>query len=192
MLFRSALSYTANRLYYSASTTSFAATGHYASTNKIAINSTSEPSYNLYVNGTGYFTDGVRIVRNSAASDTGPDSIFYIESKSNDDWAQKIEVDSSGYGLRINGTGSAMLRIGNNNVVDIAESTTSGSGTVKLNGVLYFANGTTYYILNSADGKLSHLGLGGASPDSSYALKTTGNVYLNGDRKSTPELQSRI
>lgn len=46
-----ALTYTSNRLYYSASTTSFEATGHYASTTKIAINSTSAPTDTLYVNG---------------------------------------------------------------------------------------------------------------------------------------------
>lgn len=39
-----ALSYTAHRLYYSASTSSFEATGHYASASKIAINSTGEPT----------------------------------------------------------------------------------------------------------------------------------------------------
>lgn len=50
-----ALSYTANRLYYSASTTSYAAGTHYASSTKVAINSTSEPTENFYVNGNSGF-----------------------------------------------------------------------------------------------------------------------------------------
>ena len=50
-----ALTYTANRLYYSATTNSFEATGHYASNTKIAINQTTQPTQNFYVNGTSYF-----------------------------------------------------------------------------------------------------------------------------------------
>lgn len=55
------LTYTANRLYYSASTSSFAATSHYASASKIGVNITTEPSYNLYVSGTEYVSSTATI-----------------------------------------------------------------------------------------------------------------------------------
>lgn len=55
------LTYTANRLYYSASTSSFEATGHYANSTKIAINSTTEPSYNLYVGGNSYINSTLQV-----------------------------------------------------------------------------------------------------------------------------------
>ena len=47
-------SYAANRLIYSESATKLSVSNHYASSTKIAVNSTSEPDYNLYVNGTTY------------------------------------------------------------------------------------------------------------------------------------------
>ena len=59
-----ALTYTANRLYYSESTTSFAATGHYATSTSIGINITTWPTNNtdaLYVGGTTTLSDDVLI-----------------------------------------------------------------------------------------------------------------------------------
>ena len=62
------LTFTANRLYYSAATDSFEATGHYASSTQIGINITSWPQDNntdipevLYVNGDSIFSGIVRI-----------------------------------------------------------------------------------------------------------------------------------
>lgn len=46
--------FTANRLIFSESAAKLSASGHYASSNKIAINSTTAPTQNLYVNGTSY------------------------------------------------------------------------------------------------------------------------------------------
>jgi len=56
-----ALTYTANRLYYSASTSSFEAGTHYASSTQIAINSTSAPASGvaLHVNGKVTTTDNI-------------------------------------------------------------------------------------------------------------------------------------
>lgn len=56
-----AITYTANRLYYSANANSFAETGHYANSTKIAINSPSEPSYNLYVGGNSYINSTLQV-----------------------------------------------------------------------------------------------------------------------------------
>ena len=67
-----ALTYTANRLYYSASTASFDATLHHASTEALAINwyansnsTVYSDSYALYVNGTSYFNNAITINGNA-------------------------------------------------------------------------------------------------------------------------------
>lgn len=52
---------TANRLIYSESATKLSSSGHYASSSKIAINSTSAPTENFYVNGTGKITGNTSI-----------------------------------------------------------------------------------------------------------------------------------
>lgn len=52
---------TANRLVWLNSSKMLDTTGHYASGSKVAINSTSEPGYNFYVNGTSYFVNNVNI-----------------------------------------------------------------------------------------------------------------------------------
>lgn len=48
-------SFTALRAIFAESATKLSSSGHYMSSSKLAINSTSEPSYNFYVNGTSYF-----------------------------------------------------------------------------------------------------------------------------------------
>ena len=53
-------------------------------------------------------------------------------------------------------------------------------GDVLHNGIVYFANGNTYYINNSGDARLAHVGVGNADANSSYALNIGGNVYING------------
>ena len=68
--------YYGNRIYYpnSSSTTNLlSASGHYISSNKIAINSTSAPSYNFYVNGTSYFNgqlNATELILPTSASNT--------------------------------------------------------------------------------------------------------------------------
>lgn len=60
-----ALEYTANRLYYSYSTTSFEATNHFANTTQVGINLTTWPQSNqdnLYVNGDSTFNGIVKII----------------------------------------------------------------------------------------------------------------------------------
>lgn len=47
---------TANRAIYAETASKLSSSGHYMSSNKMAINSTSEPSYQFYVNGTSYFS----------------------------------------------------------------------------------------------------------------------------------------
>lgn len=55
-------SHTANRLVWSTSATTIQATdNHFVNAEKLAINYTSEPDYNFYVNGTSGFTDDIRV-----------------------------------------------------------------------------------------------------------------------------------
>lgn len=54
-------SHTANRLVWSTNATTIEGSYHYASTSKVGINYTSEPSYNFYVNGTSGFGGDVTI-----------------------------------------------------------------------------------------------------------------------------------
>lgn len=70
------LTYTANRLYYSADTDSFAATGHYASTTSIAINSTTAPTDTLFVNGTVSINDVTSITDNTGSSDSSSGALI--------------------------------------------------------------------------------------------------------------------
>ena len=54
------------------------------------------------------------------------------------------------------------------------------TGNVTHNGIVYFANGTTYQVNNSGDARFRYVGVGSAAANSSYALNIGGNVYLNG------------
>lgn len=51
----------ANRLIWTDEDKKVSTTGHYATSDRVAINSTSEPGYNFYVNGTSYFVNNVNI-----------------------------------------------------------------------------------------------------------------------------------
>lgn len=144
---------------------------------KIGIGTTYNTNYRLNVNGIGYFNDGLRIIRNEASADASPDAIVYIENKNAADWAFKITKDTYNYGIKIDGTGSNLLNIGTNNVVTVHESTTSGSGSLRMNGTVYFANGTTYYINNNANANLSS-GIFNNTTETSSA--STGAVQIKG------------
>lgn len=63
-----AITYTANRLYYPSAVNAFTAGTHYVSDTKIAINSTSVPNETLYVNGITKVADGTDATSNSAAA----------------------------------------------------------------------------------------------------------------------------
>ena len=67
---------TANRLVWLNGSKMLDTAGHYASGSKVAINSTSEPGYNFYVNGTSYFVNNVGI----AGTDTSYK--LYVNGKS--------------------------------------------------------------------------------------------------------------
>lgn len=56
-------SHTANRLVWSTSATTIQAGYHYATTDRVAINYTSAPSYNFYVNGSSYFSGNANVCK---------------------------------------------------------------------------------------------------------------------------------
>lgn len=67
-----ATAHTANRLVWSESASALKAGYHYASATKIAVNSTTEPSYNFYVNGsTGFGGGHLYLTGANAGSSTG-------------------------------------------------------------------------------------------------------------------------
>lgn len=170
---------------------------------RLTVNTDVNTSYNFYVNGTSYFNGNtthngidyfangttyyidnsananlqkgtfnwLRVINNS--SNNSDDAVFYIENKNSNDWAQKINLDTYNYGLKIMGTGTHLLSIGTNNLLVANENATSGSGNIKLNGTLYFANGTTYYINNSGTGNLNAL-----TVNNTTASTTTGTGGL--------------
>ena len=59
--------------------------------------------------------------------------------------------------------------------------TTYLNGNVTTNGIQYFANGTTYQIDNSGNAVFNHVGMGGASADTTFTLDVTGQTRLNND-----------
>jgi len=42
------------------------------------------------------------------------------------------------------------------------------NGNTTHNGIVYLANGTSYYLNNSGDARLRYVGIGGLDPTSSY------------------------
>ena len=145
------LTYTANRLYYSASTTSFEATNHYATSTSLAINdadtayteSAPRPIYTFYVNGDSYFN-----------GDTTHNGIDYFAN------GTTYYIDNSG-DARLRNLGIGTAAINTSYALNIG-------GNVYLNGTHYFANGTTYYIDNFAIGYLSDLRVGNTRLVNSY------------------------
>lgn len=54
-------------------------------------------------------------------------------------------------------------------------------GNITHNGTVFFANGTTYSITNSADARLRYLGVGTANYNSSYAINIGGAMNVSGN-----------
>lgn len=55
------------------------------------------------------------------------------------------------------------------------------NGNTTHNGVVYFANGTTYYINNNADARFRYVGVGTAGSNTSYALNVGGIMNVVGN-----------
>lgn len=125
-----ALTFTQNRLYYSASDSSFAATNHYASATQIGLGTITLPQNNtdtLYVNGTTYFVGNVK---HNGFAYFANGTTYYIDD-----------------------TGDARLK--NLGIGDAAVSASYAlniEGDTYINGTHFFGNGTTYFIDDDAIG----------------------------------------
>ena len=98
--------FTASRAIYAETATKLSSSGHYMSSSKLAINSTSEPGYQLYVNGSTYLNGKVYI---NTATDTAP---FYITRGGSEAEAVAMSVNDSTYTIAYtNNEASNQIRI---------------------------------------------------------------------------------
>lgn len=103
-------------------------------------------NYSTHLSSTYLKCDGsnnstwLRVVNNSSANTD--DALVYIENKNSGDWATKIDVGGYNYGLKIAGTGSYLLQVGTNNVLEVNDNNTVTSRNVKINGKLVLSRAT--------------------------------------------------
>ena len=83
--------FTASRAIYAETATKLSSSEHYMSSSKLAINSTSEPGYQFYVNGSTYLNGKVYI---NTATDTAP---FYITRHGSEAEAVAMSVNDNTY-----------------------------------------------------------------------------------------------
>ncbi len=100
-------SFTANRMLYTSSASAIGQ-AHFVNASKVAINYTSEPSYNFYVSGTGYFTGDTSIAGKLIM--TG--NIAYTNGGNQYDIIRFVTGDVNGAGVVIGGGGTAIFGSG--------------------------------------------------------------------------------
>lgn len=125
-----ALTFTANRLYYSASASSFTYTNHYAATDKLAINYTNEPTQNFYVNGTSYFGGAITTTGNLVPNSDGTQNLG-VGGENASRWAKLYIGDADTYG------GTAKPIYWNNGAPEPLSAAVGGTATP-----VYLNNGT--------------------------------------------------
>lgn len=150
---------TANRLVWTNEANAIRASHHYAASDRIAINSTSAPEYNFYVNGTSLHTNTITINPNTVAMDFRNDDAYHTtisyQTAGNEAlvFASKNSVTSF---MFVNGEDSIAnhgsdrwntltpgLQI-KQNCVSIGErwaSSTDATHKLRVNGTSYFHNG---------------------------------------------------
>ena len=154
-----AITYTANRLYYPSATTAFTAGTHFVSDTKIAINSTSNPSQTLYV-------EGQTKINNTVASSTANESGTLIVSNS-DGGNTAIELwrDQNASWQLANESGILYLR---NNWTSSKQNTYSQSSLI-----INYNTGNTAIA--------GSLAVGQTTRTTSYKLYINGTSYHNGN-----------
>lgn len=157
-------SYAANRVIYSESTTKLSASGHYASSSKLAINSTSAPTENCYINGTtglngatSHKAGHIYLEGSQASSSTGNTTQIVFGTSS----SQHIALSSNSGAFIINPTTS---------------STT---------GQIVLKPGATSYI---SSGRLTI----NAAGNDSYNLYVNGTMLVHRDTTTTADLPAGI
>ena len=116
-------SWTANRVLYASAATTLSCTSHYVSSTKMAINSTTEPSYTFYVSGTSYFSGAVTVTgtlvltKTQDASATANNNPALIVGGAGS--AAHIEIDNNEIIAKSNGTTQTTLYIQDTNGVTV-------------------------------------------------------------------------
>ena len=163
-------SFISNRPLFFNGTKIIGSTTNYINDTALAINKTSITSgYNFEVNGKSLFNNSVVIaattdISGTAAnaapliigSQTGQHLEFdgnEIMSKSNGTTAAKLIIQTDG-GYTYFGSGGVGINGTDTSHKLYVNGTSLFKGNVTHNGIVYFANGTTYYVNNSADGNL--------------------------------------
>lgn len=145
---------------------------------KIVGGTSATPAW-LEVEGQLRSNDSIRVIKNGASSDTGPDAIVYIENKDNSDWAQKILLDTANYGLYIQGTGTNLLKVGTNSVLIVQDhASTANSRTATVNGLLKVTNNSNTVTIGSQNSNYTHIYNSASIPFimNNSLLTTTGNL----------------
>lgn len=156
-----AITYTANRLYYPSTTTAFTAGTHYVSDTKIAINSTSIPSQTLYVEGQ------TKINNTTASSATNQSSQLIISNSNSKNVALELWRNANASWQLANEKGVLYLR---NNYTTTTQDT-------------YSQNGLTMDYNTSNASFAGKLSIGQTDRDTNYQLYVNSSVaksiYLN-------------
>ena len=111
----------------------------------------------LYLNNEGgaVRTGWLQVINNS--SNNTNDAMVYLENQTNNDWAQLINLGTYNYGLKVQGTGTNLLRIGDNNTLYIGHNDAQINNTIlkitNYSNTLSIGsqNSTFTHIYNSAD-----------------------------------------
>lgn len=106
----------------------------------------------LYLNNDGGAVQAkwLQVINNS--SNNANDAMVYLENKNNNDWAQKILLSTYNYGLYISGTGTNLLKVGDNNTLYI------GNGDAQVNGsILKITNNSNTLSIGSQNSTYTHI-----------------------------------
>lgn len=163
-------SFISNRPLFFNGTKIIGSTTNYINDTALAINKTSITSgYNFEVNGKSLFNNSVVIAATTDISGTAANAAPLIignqtgqhlefdgneiMSKSNGTTAAKLIIQSDG-GYTYFGSGGVGINGTDTSHKLYVNGTSLFKGNVTHNGIVYFANGTDYYVNNSADGNL--------------------------------------
>lgn len=178
-----ALTYTANRLYYSASTTSFEATSHYANTTQIGINITTWPTVgnqpiadNLYVNGASTFT-GVLKITNTTDVATNTSGALVVDGGATITKKLRVTGDVTfTEDLSVTGTSTLTNNVGIGTAPDTA---TSDNHKLVVNGSILLINGTT---------NVAHLDVGTSNSTLTFRPETSAVGHIGTGSKRWNDL----
>ena len=185
---------TGNRLIWLNSSKMLDTTGHYASGSKVAINSTSEPGYNFYVNGTSYFVNNVGIA--------GYDANYKLYTNGKSLFNGDIYLTNKGaliiYGDTVGNDVNTLISktIGVLSYGDTGPKIDFGtSATGNQRGAIIFtdhdaagAGVSWHFVSNQADWNVNSkrfvaktsITIGQNLPNTNYNLYVNGSTYLNG------------